>query len=327
MSIIDGILICLFCMLVVAFLTGIETGMVAIHRMRLRHLIRTGDQSARILQGYLDDSDRLFGTTLVGSNLGIVIVSVLATSMVDDIPGVWAEAVAGAVVTVLLLIFSEYLPKSWFYSKPLERCHRFARLLQFCELIFRPIAVSVVWLSKLLVPGAPKSFTNAAPFITRDELKMLVRDGEKHGVISSSKGMMIHGALDLSGRMAKQIMVPRDKMVFAATDMTIPEFMEIARTSRHTRMPVFDKEKKDFMGIINSFFVASADPAAGAKTLAGFIRKPLFVFENTPIAEVLPLLRRSRHPMCLVINEKSEVTGLISAEDIVREIVGTSKRV
>jgi len=71
--------------------------------------------------------------------------------------------------------------------------------------------------------------------------------------------------------------------------------------------------------------VASAEPPTGPKTIAGFIRKPLFVFENTPVAEILLLLRRSRHPMCLVINDKSEVTGLITAEDIVREIVGTSR--
>jgi CBS domain containing-hemolysin-like protein len=324
MSKVDEVLICLFCMLVVAFLTGIETGVVALHRMRLRHLIRKGDQSARILQGYLDDSDRLFGTTLVGTNLGIVIISVLATSMVDGIPGVWAKAVASAIVAVLLLVFAEYLPKAWFYSKPMERSRRFSRLLQFAELVFRPIAVSVVWMTKLLVPGAPESFSKPAPFITKDELKMLVREGEKHGVISSSKGMMIHRVLELSGRMAKQIMVRRDKMVIATTDMTVPEFMDVARSSRHTRLPVFDKEKKDFVGIINSFFLASSDPASDPKTVAGFIRKPLYVFENTPIAEILPLLRRSRHPMCLVVNDKSEVTGLISAEDIVREIVGTS---
>jgi putative hemolysin len=325
MSLIDQILVCLFCMLVVAFLSGVETGVTAINRMRIRHLVRKGDGAARILQGYLDDSDRLFGTTLVGTNLCIVIVSVLATNMVEDIPGAWAETVAGAVVTLAVLIFSEFLPKAWFYSRPLERSRRFARLLQFAELILRPVAVSVVWVTKFLVPGPSESFTKTGPFVTKDELKKLVSDGEKHGVISTSKGSMIHKVFELSTRTAAQVMIPRDKMIVASSDMTVPEFMDIARDSRHTRMPVINKEKRDFVGIINALFVASAEATSGHKTVADFVRKPLYVFENTPVAEILPLLRRSRHPMCLVVNQKSEVTGLVTSEDIVRCIVGSPR--
>ena len=322
MSIVDHILVIVLCMFVAAFLSGIETGMIAIHRLRLRHLVRKGDHAAKILQGFLDDSDRLLGTTLVGTNLCIVAVSVLATSLVEDIPGSWAEIVSSIVVALLVLVLSEYLPKAWFYNRPLERCRRYARILLFSELVLRPIALSVVWVTKFFVKGPPKSFVKADPFVTKDDLKMLVREGEKYGVISSSKGMMIHNVLELSGKIAKQIMVPRAKMIMANMDTTIAEFTEIARVSHHTRMPVFDREKNEFAGIINSLFVASADPAVSGRTVANYVRKPLFIPETMPVDDILPLLRRSRHPMCLVINENSEVTGLVTTQDIVGEIVG-----
>jgi putative hemolysin len=325
MSFIDDILVCLFCMLVVAFLSGIETGVIAIHRLRLRHLVRKGDHAATIIQGYLDDPDRLFGTTLVGTNLGVVIVSVLATDMVENVPGRWAEILASAVVALALLVFSEYLPKAWFYSKPMERSRRFVRLLQFSELLLRPIAVSVVWVTKFFVPGPSGSFAKAGPFITKEEMESLLSDGEKHGVISSSRRIMIHKVFELSAKTAGQIMIPREKMTVAAADMTIPEFMDIARESHHTRMPVIDKQKRDFVGIINSLFVASAESPAAPKTVGDYVRKPMFVFESTRLAEILPLLRRSRQPMCLVINQKSEVTGLVTSEDIVRGIVGSPR--
>jgi putative hemolysin len=322
MSIVDQILVILMCMLIAAFLSGIETGVIAIHRLRLRHLVRKGDPAAKILQGFLNDTDRLLGTTLVGTNLCIVVISVLATSLVEDIPGSWAEVVSSIVVTLLVLVLSEYLPKAWFYNRPLERCRRYARVLSFSELVLRPIAWTVVWATKLFVKGPPKSFVKADPFVTKDDLKMLVREGEKYGVISSSKGMMIHNVLELSGKTAKQIMVPRAKMTITNLDATIAEFTEIARVSRHTRMPVFDRERNEFAGIINSLFVASADPAVSARTVANYVRQPLFILENMPVDDILPLLRRSRHPMCLVINEKSEVTGLVTTQDIVSEIVG-----
>lgn len=321
MNVLDHLQIIALCMAAAAFLSGIETGVVALHRLRLRHLVRKGDNAARTLQGFLDDSDRLFGTTLVGTNLCIVVMSVLATSMVGAVPGPWAEVAADAVMTCIILVFAEFLPKAWFYSRPLERCRRYVRVLQLFEIVLRPFAVAVVWVTKWLVPGPSKSFSKAGPFVTKEEVKMLAIEGEQQGMLSSSDRAMIHRVLELSAKSARDIMVPRSNMTVVSSDTTVQDFVTMAKATHHTRMPVFDKARNDFVGIVNSFFVASADVQSADKTIAGFVRKPLLIPETMPVDEILPLLRRSRHPMCLVFNDKSEVTGLITTEDIVREVV------
>ncbi len=132
------LLLILVCMLGHAFFAGIETGVISIHRMRLRHFVRKGSMNARILESFVTNFDRLLGTTLVGTNICVVIISVVAASLAVqlNIPG--GKAASSAVMTILIIVFAEYLPKAWFHSRPLERCERFATVLRFAEWILQP---------------------------------------------------------------------------------------------------------------------------------------------------------------------------------------------
>jgi CBS domain containing-hemolysin-like protein len=117
-------------------------------------------------------------------------------------------------------------------------------------------------------------------------------------------------------------MIPRDKMVVVNSDMTIEQFCNVARTSRFTRMPVFDVEKKQFGGVVNVFDVLSAGCERKDRLLAEHARPPLFVPEDMPIMSVLPRIRRLRQPLCLVASKDNEVVGLVTADDILGRIVG-----
>lgn len=310
------------CMIISAFSSGIETGVISIHPMRLRHFVRQGSRRGKILQGFIENSDRLLGTTLVGTNISVVVISVVAASLAVRLIGGWGETVSTVVMTMLVLIFCEYLPKAWFHSRPFERCRRFADVLQFMELVFRPLTLMVIWLTRWLVPGPSKSFSTLVPFVTKEDLKLLAREGEKNGVLSPRERSMIHRVFELSGKLAGQIMIPRSEMTIVNSDTTIPEFLETARTSHFTRMPVYDREKNKFVGIINVFYVLSTQPVDSDRTVADFVRQPLFIPEDMPVDDIFPRLRHSRQPMCFVTNNESEVTGLITTEDILEEIVG-----
>jgi len=311
-----------FCMAGAAFFAGMETGVISIHRMRLRHFVRQGTRGVKILQGFLDNSDRLLGTTLVGTNICIVVASVLTASVAARLLGGWGEAVSTIALSILVLFFSEYLPKAWFHSRPLERCRRFAGLLRAAELVLRPLSNTVIWLTRWLVPGSSKPFSRPAPFVTKEDLKILAREGEKNGMLSSRERLMIHRVFELSGKRAGDVMIPRSEMTLVQSDTLISEFFKLARSSGFTRMPVYDRQKAEFTGIINVFFVLSEQPHDSGKTVAEFMRPPLFVPKDMPADDIFPRLRRFRQPMCLVKNEKSEVAGLITTEDLLEEIVG-----
>jgi putative hemolysin len=315
------LLLILVCMVGHAFFAGIETGVISIHRMRLRHFVRQGSINARILESFVTNFDRLLGTTLVGTNICVVIISVVAASLAIrlEIPG--GEAASSVVMTILVIVFAEYLPKAWFHSRPLERCERFAGVLRVAEWILLPISFAIIAMARLLSPGDRKSFTKPDPFVTREDLKLLAREGEKDGVLSSKERYMIHRVIEMSVKKAADVMVPRDKMVAAYGDMKIPEFYELARKSGLTRMPVLDRETGEFTGIINVFFLLWGNQNHSQKTIAEFVRPPQFIPATMPVDDILPRMRRGRQPMILV-KQGEVVTGLITTEDILRTIVG-----
>jgi len=316
------LILIVFCMAGHAFFAGIETGIISIRRVRLEHLVRQGSTNAAILHGFLENSDRLLGTTLVGTNLLLVVLSVISASVAVAWLGRWGESVSMVVISVTVLVFCEYLPKAWFHSRPIERCRRFAGMLLAAELLLKPIAAVIVWLTRWLVPGPKKSFARPTPFITREDLKVLAHEGEKNGALSRRERVMIHRVFELSRKRAQQIMTPRAQMVVVSGDTSISGFLETARASEFTRFPVYDEGRSEFVGTINVFDVLSSPPEDEAGVVADFIRPPLLIPETMPADDILPRLRRSRQPMALVGTGPSEVVGLVTTEDILEEIVG-----
>ncbi|MFC1498144.1 hemolysin family protein [Verrucomicrobiota bacterium] len=316
------LLVIIVCMAGSAFFAGIETGVISVHPLRFQHALRKGSRRARILQKFIEHSDRLLGTTLVGNNLCLVVISVLSASFAVSLFGVWGQAVSTVLVSVLVLIFCEYIPKAWFYARPLERCIRYAHILRISEMILRPLATGIVGLIRLLTPGTSRSFFRPISFVTRDDLKTLAAEGEKHGVLSRQERVMIHRVIELSGKKACQIMIPRHQATIINSDTSIRDFLETVKATGFTRFPVCDNESGEFTGIVNVFSALSLRDADISKQVADIMKYPLFIPEDMPVDEIFPRLRRSRQPMCLVINKKSEVVGLITTEDILEEVVG-----
>ena len=318
------ILIILVGMVGAAFFSGIETGVISIHRMRLRHFVRLGSRRARLLQEYLNSPDRLFGATLVGTNICVVTLSVVSAGLaVHWIGPAWGEVVSTIVMTVLVLLFCEYLPKAWFHARPLERTQRFAGTLRMGELILRPISAMVIGLTRWFVPGASKSFAKPAPFVTREDLKVLAHEGEQSGILSPEERVMIHRVFELSGKRARDIMTPRKDIRHVIDEMSMDDFFKRVRETNISRMPVLDKGGETFVGIINVFYALPLESQdIQQKQVREFMRPPLFIPASMPVDDILPRLRRSHQPMALVRGDKGAVIGLVTTEDVLKEIVG-----
>ncbi len=313
--------IILLCMIGHAFFAGIETGVISIHRMRLRHFVRQGSINAKILETFIQNFDRLLGTTLVGTNICVVINSVVAANLAIQLNILGGEATSSIIMTILIILFGEYLPKAWFRSRPIERCERFAGVLRISELLFMPFSFTIIGIARLISPGEKNTFAKPAPFVTREDLKTLAKEGEKDGILSPKERDMIHSVIELSGKSAEEVMVPLDKITQAYNDMKIPEFYALARHSGLTRMPVINRETSEFIGIINVFHVLASENKQTDKTVADFMRPPQFIPAKMPVDDILPRMRRGRQPISLV-KKDGNVIGLITTEDILRIIVG-----
>lgn len=315
-------IVILLCMIGAAFFAGIETGVISIHRMRLRHLAERGDRAARILERFLEKPDILLGTTLVGTNLCVIVSSIVAASLGAAVIPTYGEAIMGALTTLLILVFSEYIPKAWFQSQPLRRSRFFAVPLRWSALILRPAYGSINWITQWLIPSSIKENAPHQLFTTKDELNVLAHESAEHGVLSPKQRIMIRRVLELSGKTAADIMTPRPAIQVISASATIEEFFAKVRESNHTRLPAFDTSSGAFAGTVNFFDVVSNEGDPRKVSLSTFIRPPLIVPESMPMIEVFSKLRLSRQPVCLVGKSPAEVTGLITSQNILDQVVG-----
>ena len=315
-------IVVLVCMMLTAFFAGIETGVISISRIRLMHHVEQKEPWAIVINDFLSHTDRLLGTTLVATNIFMIIASVLVASIGTHLLGAWGEAALGLALTLAVLVFCEYLPKAWFQSQPMARVAPFAKVLHLSWRIFRPLSQAVTWLTKWIVPELPGGADSRMTFVSKDELKVLAEEGEEHGVLSPKQRIMIHRVFELSARTAAQIMVPRAGIAAVSEDTTVDDFLRLAEQAHFTRFPVYRPDDKRFSGIVNLYDVLANQPADGAVRISGFMRPPQFIRDITPLTDILPRMRMCRMPMCLVTNAGSEVTGLITTQSIVEEIVG-----
>jgi CBS domain containing-hemolysin-like protein len=312
------------CFIGTAFFAGIETGVISCHRIRLRALAEKGVQHLAILEFFLTNPDRLLGTTLIGTNICTVTLSVLAARFCSDLLGTWGEAVSDVVMTILILVFCEYIPKAWFQSDPIERSRPFATTLWLTALILRPFAYLITKITNLFLPSALDQPSTSRPLISRDEIDLLAKESADRGILSPRQRIMIHRVVELTGKMAAQVMIPRDRIVVVQHSSPIRDFLDLTQQSHFTRLPVWDESTRKFVGIANLFDVLALDPTLHDRPIADFMRPPQFINASTPLTEIFPRMRSSRQPMGLVINPQAEVVGVLTTEDILNHIVGTA---
>lgn len=321
MNVVVQLVLILLCIAGSAFFAGLETGVIALNRLRLRHLVQHRVPGARILEDFLRRPDVLLGTTLVGTNLCHVAMAVLAASLADrtGLPG--AAVIAGFIATVLLLIFGEYIPKAWFQGFPSHRTLPFARSLWFASWILLPLRWSLAHLVRLLF-GRGLDTSEDQPLITREEFLHLTREGGETGALSPVETRMIKGVIQMSGTRCRDIMIPRDQIASIERSTPVAGILDLARREELSRFPVWDPAARKFVGIVNVYDVL-ADEASEGKTAEAYMRHPQFVAEYTLADHVMPRMRVTRQPLILTTDEKGEVTGVVTLDDVLSVIVGS----
>ena len=315
------LLLLLFCIVGSAFFAGIETGIISINRLRLQHLVRRNVPGAKIVRHFLTHSDLLLGTTLIGTNLLHVVSAVLAASIGQSLGGAPGAAAAGVAMLLVTLICCEYIPKAWFQAAPARRAIPLAGILRAAAGVLRPFTFLVNLIIRRLLPRRDAKEVEDKMLVSREELLHLAREGEQSGVLTKHESEMIHGVFELTHKTCDTLMTPRDKMAVVPATATPEEILALARTREFNRLPVYDAEHKSFVGIVHIFDIL-ADDAPGGKTAADYMRPPQLVASYLPVDHLLPRMRVTRLPLFLVTDDRYEVIGLITLEDVLREITG-----
>ncbi len=320
LSALFGLLIVL--LLLSAFFSGSETALVSLNRYQLRHKAREGHRGARLADKLLQRPDRLIGLILLGNNLVNFSAASLVAIIALEMGGEPAVALGTLLLTLVVLIFSEAAPKTLAALHP-------ERLAYPAAIIYYPllkITYPIVWLTNvasngvLFLLGVRGGDSGLQP-LTREELRTVVHEAGSR--ISRRYQQMLLSILDLEKVTVDDVMVPHNEIVGIDLVDDIAEIEAIISKSEHTRLPVYEDNIDNIIGILHLRRLANLAPRSFDKTsIRQLLDDPYFVPEGTPLSTQLVQFQRRRERVALVVDEYGDIQGIVTLEDILEEIVG-----
>jgi len=315
-------LLILFCILASAFFSGAETALVVADRIRLRHLVEKNNRRAHIVQDLRARPQTFLGTTLVGTNLAIVGGSVLATRLVSQLMGhssSLAALVQTLIMTPVILIFAEVVPKNFFRIHADSMVLRLAPWVRISYWMLRPLVSLATGFSRLF--SREKDHRQAAvPFVTREELRYLARESHRYGLIERQEHYIVGQIFDFAETSVREVMVPLARVAAAKDTSTLVELVEMIKREGKSRIPVYHGRPEQIVGVvdINHLLISQRD------TLLEEIVYPVpRVRDQTSIEQLFLQLQSNREHLALVTDRQDRVIGLVTMEDLLEKIVGS----
>ncbi|MEL0637985.1 MULTISPECIES: HlyC/CorC family transporter [Marinomonas] len=321
LSILGGVLA--FLIILSAFFSSSETGMLTLNKYRLKHLVKNKNKTAIRVSKLLERPDRLLGLILIGNNFVNILASAIATIIAVRIWGDAGVAIATAALTVIVLIFAEVTPKTLAAIHPEKIAFPASWILAILLRIFYPIVFLINTLSNGLlrligVHASQKSHDT----LDSEELRTVVN--EASGLIPAAHQEMLISILDLEKVSVEDIMIPRNEVVGIDIEDSIEEIIEQICQSRHTRMPVYNGEINKVIGILHARHAAVflREPSPSKAALLKATLEPYFIPESTSLNTVLLNFQKDHQQMGIVVDEYGDVQGIAALEDVLEEIVG-----
>ncbi len=316
------------------FFSGSETALTAASRGKLRAQADKGSRGAERALEITEDSERLIGSVLLGNNLVNILATSLATAMLTRLFGEGGIALATLIMTLLVLIFAEVLPKTYAITNAETAASRVSGPISIIVMIFAPMVTLVRWIVRgvLRIFGV-KIDPDSNVLAVREEIAGALNLGHSEGVVEKEDRDRILGALDLNDRAVEEIMLHRSGIEMVDADAAPQDVLQQCLDSNYTRLPVFRDDPENIIGVIHAKDLLRAmhtqlvSAKSASKALEGFnitdvTIEPYFVPETTTLDDQMREFLRRRSHFALVIDEYGALQGLITLEDILEEIVG-----
>jgi len=298
-----------------------ETALTALTKLKIKCLLRKKGERAKSLLHWQNDPDSLLTTILIGNNLVNIAASSLATALAISIGIRHGVTVVIIVMTALILVFGEVVPKTLARRNAERLALLVSPVLNFLAKVLAPVNRLLVGISKLIIrlsPGGSLSSDNA---ITTEHFHALIDLGEEEGIVEEEQAAMFEGVLDLANTTVEQIMTPRTDICWIDSEATMEEALKSAIESGYSRIPVAKGEVDQIVGIlyVKDLLLQNKMPT---RTLQELMRPARFVLETKSISDLLKLFQEKHVHIAIIIDEYGGVSGLVTLEDLLEEIVG-----
>jgi len=319
----SSMLIFLVALLVLsAIFSSAETAFLSINKIRLRNLQEDGDKKADLVLDLLENQNRLISTLLVGNNIVNISSSALATKMATDYFGDAGVGIATGIMTLLVLVFGEVVPKNLAAAHAEGWAMFIAPFMKVMSVILTPVVVLLTKLSDTVVRFSKKN-KEEDQTITEDEFKILVNVGQEEGVFDESETEMINSIMEFDETYVKAIMVPRIDIVAVDVEDSINEALRLIIDGGHSRIPAYEDSIDNIVGILYAKDIFEhLDADFNELKVKALIRDAYYIPETKKVSDLLNELRLKKVHMAIILDEYGGTNGLVTIEDLIEEIIG-----
>jgi Mg2+/Co2+ transporter CorB len=319
-----AIVLCLFFSF---FFSASETSLTAVSRARLLRLEKAGNRRARLVANLLEIRERMIGAILTGNNVVNIAATALTTGLLLSWFGDVGALYATAIMTVVVVVFTEVLPKTLAINAPERVALLVVRPIFWTVRLFGPLLIGIEGLVRFILRMfGVKMGTDQAFLSAHEELRGQVDLLHREGSVEKQDRDMFGGLLDLRDLVVSDVMIHRTKMITACADDPPEDVVKEVLESPVTRVPLWSQRPENIIGILHAKDLLRAlqgvDGDPSRIDVKAITRPPWFVPDIRPLSEQLKAFRRRKTPFALVVDEYGEVMGLVTLEDILEEIVG-----
>ena len=305
------------------FFSASETSLMSLSKIRIRYMEDEGVKGAKLVGSLIEKSSDLLSSILVGNNIVNIAATSVSTSLFINIFGDGGVAIATAVMTVLVLVFGEITPKTIAANSPEKVAVVVSKPISIIMKITKPI----VWVFNLLTGIIFKIMgidnDGVKPFITEEELKAMVNVSHEEGVLEMEEREIINNVFQFGDMQAKEAMIQRLDMVAIDIEDSYDEIIELFKSEKLCRLPVYQESIDDIVGILNiKDIIFLSDEEIENFDIKDYVREAFFTYEFKKITQLLEEMKKEKTQMAIVVDEYGGTAGLLTIEDLVEVIVG-----
>lgn len=303
-----------------ACFSATETAYSSLNIIRLKQMAKSGNKSAKIAYNNSKNFTAVITTILIGNNVVNILATSIATELFMNLFGASGIAIATTIMTVLILTFGEITPKIVAKAKPESVALWMARAISILYTIFRPISIIVEKVEAYFEEKLEIENVTA----TEDELLEIVSTIEQEGVLEQEERELIESVIEFDDKTIRDIMVPRDQVVFMYDNATYEQMKTILHDHKLSRLPVISYETTEVVGILRVRDVLDALLEGKEIIIRDLMREPIFVTQRKKLPAVLEDIQKSREHMAIVKESQNSnlFVGIVTLEDVLEELVG-----
>ena len=315
------ILILIILLILSGFFSGSEVALVSLTKHKAEYMLKKKKSGAIFVKRLKDNPQKMLATILIGNNLANVAASALATSVMIGIFENYAVGIATGVMTLLILIFGEITPKSIAAKNNEAISQLVAAPIWYLSIILAPIlSILDKFLNRFIKLMGIKAQEKA---ITEEELISMIKVAEEAGSIKEIEEKMLKSILEFDDINVGEISTPRRDMVLVESKVKIKDAFKVFLRKNHTRIPIYERQKENIVGITHiKDIIRNMHGKAKSLSVSKIMYKPYFVPEAKKISDLLRKFQKRKDHMAIVVDEHGSITGLITLEDVLEEIVG-----